>query len=344
MTNPGIAKRTRPCHGGGAMPDDEQLRIHRFGSPASVLTHETTESPRPAAGEVVVRVHAAPINPADLNWIEGTYGVRPELSATPGIEGCGIVDSSQAADFSPGDRVFFLHRAGSWATRVALPSTAACKLPAGIDLDQAAMLKVNPATAWRLLHGFTALHGGDWVVQNAGNSGVGRCLIQLARDLGVRTISFVRQPALAAELEHLGADLVLADDDDGRAAALDAMGGRHAALACNAVGGESALRLMNLLRDGGAHITYGAMARRPLTVPNGLLIFRDLAIRGLWVSRWIEQAPDAEIRQTYHELASRVADGRLVQPIDSRHPLRDFDAALTRNAAADRHGKVLFTP
>jgi NADPH:quinone reductase-like Zn-dependent oxidoreductase len=218
------------------------------------------------------------------------------------------------------------------------------KLPEDIDPRQAAMLKVNPATAWQLLQGIEALPGGAAIVQNAGNSAVGRCVIQLARDLGIRTVSFVRRAELFDELRALGADEVFLDDDDGLAAAKSALGGAKAALAFNAVGGESALRLMKLLREGGTHITYGAMGRKPLTVPNGLLIFRDIRVRGLWVTRWVENAPIAEIRAIYQNLAARVAAGTLVQPVDGTFPLEAFRDALARLDAPERGGKVLFTP
>src|SRR5690606_8090203 len=114
----------------------------------------------------------------------------------------------------------------------------------------------------------------------------------------------VRRPELIPELRALGADLVLLDDDEGRAAAQETMGGSRAALAFNAVGGESALRLMNLLRDRATHITFGAMGRRPLTIPNGLLIFKNLRFEGLWITRWIENAPQDEVRGVYTNLAT----------------------------------------
>jgi NADPH:quinone reductase-like Zn-dependent oxidoreductase len=287
---------------------------------------------------------AAPVNPADLNFIEGTYGVKPELPATPGVEGCGVVEASEHADYQAGDRVIFLRRASTWATHTLVSAEALFKLPAAIDPLQAAMLKVNPATAWRLLHGFGKPEQGGWIVQNAGNSAVGRCVIQLARDLGIRTLSLVRRPELVEELKQLGGDEVLMDDEAGLVAAKTALGGATAALAFNAVGGDSALRLMNLLREGGVHITFGAMAKRPLTVPNGLLIFRDLQLRGMWVTRWIENAPDAEVRAVYADLAARVAAGTLVQAVDSTHPLAAFPAAIARLTADDRTGKVLFAP
>ena len=334
------------------MEDDEstligkQLVFRSNGKPAEVLEIEPDSliSQAPDPGEVLVRILATPINPADLNTIEGTYGVKASLPATPGIEGCGVVEASASSNFEVGDRVIFLRRSSTWATHTTVPGDSLFKLPVEIDQFQAAMLKVNPATAWRLLHGFAALGKGDWIVQNVGNSAVGRCVIQLANDLGIRTISFVRRAALFEELLALGADQVFLDDDTGVASAREVLGGTNAALAFNAVGGDSALRLMKLLREGGTHITYGAMGRKPVTIPNGLLIFRDIRICGLWVTRWIENAPVDEVQAVYTNLAARVTAGKLVQPVDSTYPLEAFQEALNRLEAPDRTGKILFTP
>ena len=325
-------------------PTGKHLIIRQTGKPAETLEIEDFSPRPPQAGEVLVRILAAPINPADLNTIEGTYGVKLDLPATPGVEGCGEVVTSGDAAFQPGDRVIFLRRADTWATHTTVAADSLFKLPPGIDPLQAAMLKVNPATAWRLLHGIEAAVKGDWIVQNAGNSAVGRCVIQLARDLGIHTVSFVRRAELMDELRKLGADHVFLDDDEGLAAAKSALGGAKAALAFNAVGGESALRVMKLLREGGTHITYGAMGRKPLTLPNGLLIFRDIRVRGLWVTRWVENAPAAEVHAVYQDLATRVAAGRLLQPVDTTFSLDEYHQALARLDAPQRAGKVLFTP
>jgi NADPH:quinone reductase-like Zn-dependent oxidoreductase len=147
---------------------------------------------------------------------------------------------------------------------------------------------------------------------------------------------------LPEELLALGADEVLLDDD----ATVEAWKKREPrpVLALNCVGGESALRLMNILGYGGTHVTYGAMARRPLTIPNGLLIFKQLHFHGLWITKWIEEAPPEEVRAMYANLAERVAAGRLVQAVDSTFPLEDFQSALARLEEPGRDGKVLFVP
>ena len=318
--------------------------FHQTGKPSEVLECGGFSPTEPQPGEVCVRILAAPVNPADLNTIEGTYGVKPALPAVPGIEGCGVVEASRSLDFEEGDRVIFLRRASTWASHTTVAAHSLFKLPPEIDPLQAALLKVNPATAWQLLHGFGFPGKDGWVVQNAGNSAVGRCVIQLARDLGVRSVSFVRRADLFDELKALGADAVFTDDEEGYAAAKELLGGANARLAFNAVGGDSALRLMKLLCEGGTHITFGAMGRKPLTLPNGLLIFRDIRIRGLWVTRWVENAPADEVRAVYQNLAGRVAAGTLVQAVDSCFPLEDWQEALARLDAPDRSGKVLLTP
>ena len=320
------------------------LRFHEFGQPAEVLRLEERDLAPPADGEVRLKILAAPLNPADLNFIEGTYGVKPELPAVPGIEGCGEVVESRHPDFAPGDRAILLQRAGTWATHVQLDGGHLFRLPPGIDPHQAAMLKVNPATAWRLLTGFVTPEPGSWIVQNAANSAVGRCVITLAKSLGLRTMNLVRREELRAELLSLGADAVVVEGDTAVDEAKSVLGKDRPGLAFNCVGGESALRLMNLLAPGGTHITFGAMARRPLTVPNGLLIFKDLRIRGLWITRWIESASPAELQEVYGKLADHMASGRLSMPVDSTYRLDEIADALRKLAGTERAGKLLLIP
>ena len=115
-------------------------------------------------------------------------------------------------------------------------------------------------------------------------------------------------------------------------------------LGFNCVGGESALRVMNLLAAGGTHVTYGAMARRPLTVPNGLLIFKDLNIRGLWITKWIENAPHEELAAVYARLADMMISGKLSMPVEAVFPLEEFAKAIEALAVPGRNGKVLLAP
>lgn len=322
--------------------NSRRIIFEKHGNPAEVLSLIDFETPPLEDGEVLLEIHASPINPADLNYIEGTYGIKPELPAEAGMECFAIVLESNSDSLSPGDSVMPIRQIGSWATHTVTLAENLIKLPTSIDPLQASMLKVNPATAWLLLTHFEKLLPGDWVVLNASNSGVGQCVIQLAATMGIKTACFLRNETLIPELTHLGAELVLPDTPEGYKTAKHAIGKTRAKLAFNAVGGESALRLMKLLAPSGTHITYGAMGRKPLTVPNGSLIFGDLRIRGLWVTEWMKNASRSEIEETYASLARLILDGSLKQQVDSVHPLKNFTIALGRLEDPSRKGKILF--
>jgi trans-2-enoyl-CoA reductase len=285
---------------------------------------------------------AAPINPADLNVIEGTYGELPPLPATIGNEGCGEILALGVGveNLRIGQKVLPL-AFGTWSRELVLPAKNAIPLPDDIDIHQAAMLTVNPATAWRLLHDFASLQPGDWIAQNAANSGVGRAVIQLARHLGLRTLNVVRRPELLDELRVLGADVVVTEETELRREAHQLCGGALPKLGLNAVGGASALNIANALAPGSPHVTIGAMARQPLKIPNGLLIFQNLAFRGFWLRRWKENAPAAEIQSTYSTLADLLHRGILHTPIQQILPLSEVPAGLAAAMQDKRTGKIL---
>ena len=148
----------------------------------------------PAAGEIVFDVLAFPINPADISFCRGNYRLRPPLPATPGAECVGRVAAVGAGvgDIRPGDLVIHMQRE-NWVQRRRIAAADAIPLPAGLDLAQAAMLRINPATALLLLEDHVALKPGDWVIQDVANSAVGRHLIVLAKAKGVRTVNVVRR-------------------------------------------------------------------------------------------------------------------------------------------------------
>lgn len=320
-----------------------KLTFSQTGDPSEVLHLEPSEVPTPRGHEVVVRMLFAPIHPADLNFIEGVYGKKPVLPAVPGIEGCGRVEviGDAVESLAVGDLVIPLRSIGLWTHHYLAAESAFAKLPPDLDPLQAAMLRVNPATAWQMLHDFRDLDEGAFLAQNAANSSVGRSVIQIARHLGLRTINFVRRAELIQELKNLGADHVFTDDDAGLEQAQATLGSEPLTLALNAVGGDSALRLMELLSPGGAHITYGAMSRRAVKIPNRLLIFKNLEVRGYWLSRRMEHASHAEIHDVLRPLADMMAKGSLRLPVERVYPMGEFHEALAAAKAGARAGKIV---
>jgi trans-2-enoyl-CoA reductase len=314
------------------------------GNPADVLRIETQPWPRPEHDEVVVEMQAAPINPADLNAIEGKYPGKREVPAVPGFEGSGIVSEvgQNISNGTVGSLVILPHDIGTWREACAVKASELVVVPPEIDPVQAAMLKINPLTAWQLLHGYVELRSGDWMIQNAANSAAGRAVIQIAHVLGYKTVNVVRREELIAELRGEGGDVVLLDDENLREAVKSATSGAAIRLGLNAVGGESALRLMNCLAPSGTLVTFGAMSLQPLKVPNGLLIFKDLRFRGIWINKWYDNAKPAERMAAFNPIFDMAKRRLLRTRIEKSYSLTEAKAALEHAARGQREGKIIF--
>ncbi|HEU5313757.1 MAG TPA: 2-enoyl thioester reductase domain-containing protein [Candidatus Udaeobacter sp.] len=314
------------------------------GNPADVLRIESRPWPTPGAGEVIVKMRAAPINPADLNQIEGKYPVRAELPATPGFEGAGIVvdAGAEVKGLTSGALVILPHNTGTWRDAVAVKADELVVVPAGIEPVHAAMLKINPMTAWRLLHDYVDLARGDWLIQNAANSAAARTVIQIAHELGYKTVNVVRRSELIDELRAEGGDVVLVDSENLRHDVEDAIGGPPIRLGLNAVGGESALRLANCLAPGSTLVTYGAMSLQPLKIPNGLLIFKDLRFRGIWINKWYDNATPAQRMEAFQHLFEMAKRGLLQTKVEKVYPLSEAKTAIAHAARSQRSGKIIF--
>jgi len=317
-------------------------RLIRFGPVSESLTVVDVPDPGPGPDEVVIEMLAAPVNPADINVIEGAYGDLPALPATIGNEGAGRVAElgANVRHLRPGQMVLPM-AFGTWCGRMLVPAADVVPLPDGLDRFQAAMLTVNPATAWRMTHDFVKLGPGDWIVQNAANSGVGRGVIQLARALGWRTLNVVRRESLADELRATGADVVVTEECDLRKEVKALCGGTRPRLALNAVGGPSALNIAGALAPGSTMVTYGAMSKQALKIPNGLLIFQEIKFQGFWLKRWRERAGNAVRQETYAALAAHLKAGALVTPVHAVFPLASAAEAVVAAGQEMRGGKVL---
>jgi trans-2-enoyl-CoA reductase len=287
---------------------------------------------------------AAPVNPADLNAIEGKYPIRPPLPATPGMEGAGVVvELGQAVSgVAIGDLVILPHNFGTWREACAVKAERLVVAPRELEPVQAAMLKVNPITAWRMLHDFVPLERGDWFIQNAANSAAGRAAIQIGHELGYRSVNVVRRPELIEELEAEGADVVLVESDELRDQVVEKTSGAAIRLALNAVGGSNALQVAKTLGADGTMVTYGAMSLQPLKIPNGMLIFKNLRFTGFWVNKWYEAATPAQRAETFAPIFDMAKRGLLRTKVEKAYRLREVNAAVQHAAKSKRSGKIVF--
>jgi mitochondrial enoyl-[acyl-carrier protein] reductase / trans-2-enoyl-CoA reductase len=320
------------------------ILYERHGNPAEVLQIKTEPWPKPAADEVVVAMRAAPINPADINAIEGKYPARREVPAIPGFEGAGVVVElgANVKSIAKGALVILPHNVGTWREAVAVKTSELVVVPSEIEPAQAAMLKINPLTAWRLLHGYVDLARGDWVIQNAANSAAGRAVIQIAHELGFKTVNVVRRAELIDELRADGGDVVLVDGENLRDEVKAATNGAPIRLGLNSVGGDSALRLANCLAFGGTLVSFGAMSLQPLKIPTGLLIFKDLRFRGIWINHWYDNANRTERMAAFNPLFEMAKRGLLKTKIEKVYGIDDAKAAVAQAMQSKRSGKVIF--
>lgn len=315
-----------------------------LGNPSDVLA-VVEKSPRsPAAGEVRVEVLSAPIHNADVLQIAGQYGRSPALPATPGGEGVGrVLEVGEGVTHLAVGATVFISSGGTWAQQVTGPASSFIPLPPG-DRDQLAMLVASPASAHLMLERYVALNEGDWLIQSAANSAVGSAVVQLAKARGVRTVNLVRREEVVAGLLELGADVVLVGTDDLPTRVAEATGGAPIKLALDAVGGPVFGQLVDVLGMGGTLVTYSQVVEEPASLRPADLIFKQITMAGFWLSKWFEEASEADTHALFGKLVPLVVSGQLTLPVDSAYDLDDVAEAVRRSSAGRRKGKVMLHP
>ena len=314
------------------------IHLTAFGNPLQGLEFVQIQEPAtPGPGQALIGVEFSPIDLSDLLVVSGAYPFRPSLPSVIGNEGVGrILAVGPGVDnVAVGDRVLTPLYGLAWAERIVVPAGELFALPADVDPQQLAMLTINPPTAGLLLSEFVDLAAGDWIVQNAANSGVGRAVIAFAKARGFKTINLVRRTELIVELKALGGDLVIVDAPEGLNLAKDTLGPAAPRLAIDGVGGPSAATLINLLGRDGTLVAYAALGKAPIAISAMALIFKRISVRGFFLSDPEHAAKTAPLIVQAAEL---LRAGRLHAPVAATYPLSAIKDAV---AHVQRGGKVL---
>jgi NADPH:quinone reductase-like Zn-dependent oxidoreductase len=314
------------------------IHLTAFGDPVEGLEFVHIPEPAaPGAGQVLIGVEFSPIDLSDLLVVRGAYPFRPSLPSVIGNEGVGriLAVGPGVENVAVGDRVLTPLYGLSWAERIVAPAEGLFALPADVDPQQLAMLTINPPTAGLLLSEFVDLAPGDWIVQNAANSGVGRAIIAFAKARGFKTINLVRRPELIDELKALGGDLAIVDAPEGLDLVKATLGTAAPRLAIDGVGGPSAATLINLLGRDGTLVAYAALGKAPIAISALALIFKRISVRGFFLSD-PEHAP--RIGPLILEAATLLRSDRLHAPVAATYPLSAIKEAV---AHVERGGKVL---
>ena len=195
-----------------------------------------------------------------------------------------------------------------------------------------------------MLERYVNLKPGDWVIQNAANSAVGRYIIQLAKTKGVKTLNVVRRTELFGELRKIGADVVLLDGDDLAKRVRSEVGDANIPLAIDAVAGEGTLSLGGALSEGGTVVNYGLLSGKPCQLTPELVVFQGITLTGFWLAKLLGTMKPDELQKLYVELASQITNGNLYTPVESAYRLDQLSDALKHAYQTERNGKVLLMP
>ena len=317
-----------------------------FGKPDEVLRVQDVPEPHPGRRQVRVRMIASPVNPSDLLVVQGRYGVLPTLPSTPGFEGVGVVDEVGPGILGrlvKGKRVTVINSAGgNWAEYAVIPARQARPIPEDIPDDQAATYFVNPATVLAMIRHVLKVQRGEWLLQSAAGSALGRMIIKLGRHDGYKTLNVVRRREAIDELRALGGDAVISSEDgpieEQVRRIVGSNGVRHA---IDPVGGETGTALFRSLTDDGRLLLYGTLSGEPVQIDPRLMISGRRIVEGFWLGYWMRQRSIPSALLHFREIAKLIRLGVLNSEIGQIFPLDRITEAAQQAETTGRQGKVL---
>lgn len=307
--------------------------------------------PRPGPGQVLVRVAASPINPSDLAFLNGLYGFTKPLPTIPGFEGSGtVVDSGSGlmARYLKGKRVACTAAdpkisGGMWAQYVVTSAQLCIPLSKEVNLDQAAMMLVNPISAWAMVDIARRNHH-HAIVQTAAASALGRMVIRLARRFQIPVINVVRRPEQVELLTRDGAEHVLDSSAANFDSALrDLARQLDASLGIDAVAGELTGRILRAQPKGSRMLVYGALSMSAMEIEPGSLIFEGKQVEGFWVSGWLARQSFISKLRLARRIQSLLSTD-LKSEVRAKVPLDQAVQAIQQYASNMTAGKILITP
>ena len=314
------------------------IHLTAYGNPAqNLMMVEVSEPNAPSASEALVRMEYAPINYSDLLLANGVYFLNPKLPSIIGGEGAGIVEAigPGVTSVKVGDRVTIPFRTFTWSEKVLAPARGLFVVPPSVDAKTASMLNINPTTAVLLLNEFVKLKPKDWIVLNAANSQVARCLIAIAKSRDLNVVGIVRRSELIPEIEKLGVDFVGVESPELSKQIQIATGGMPILLGLDAVGGPATATMASVLSPGAHLVIYARLSGLPIHVLQGDLIGKRLKIQGFWMY-YEDYLP--KIRAALTEATKVVASGKLTLPITTTYKPSQIKEAIEHS---QRGGKVL---
>ena len=307
--------------------------VDEFGAPERLRVKEVA-APVPGPGEVLVEVHAAPVNYVDLLVVGGTYQFLPERPFIPGKGPAGVVRACGpgVTALKPGDRVLAMAEEGGYAEAVAVSAGQCYRLPARMSFTEAAALGLVYDTAWFALRERGRLEPGETVLVLGASGGVGRAAVQLARAMGARVLAAIAKPEKAATVRAAGADSVIDLScanlrDSLREQVYAATDGRGADVVLDPLGGEAFEAALRALAWRGRLVVIGFAAGAIPTVRTNYLLLKNIEVSGLQISDYRKRRP-AQVAAAFDEIFALYEQGRIRPAAVTVYPLERAGEAL----------------
>jgi NADPH:quinone reductase-like Zn-dependent oxidoreductase len=318
----------------------KELIFDQTGTPQEVLYLKESEIPQPKAHEVLIRVKARNINPSDIMFVRGMYGITPKLPSSAGFEASGVVEKGdEAGKVAVGTRVMFT-AIGTWKEYVCVPAAMVIPIPAQMSDEIACQAFVNPMTAYGMIEE-AGLQAGQWLLLTAGASAFGKFAIQMAKAKGIRVAATVRHESQKQLLIDLGAELVINTSTEKLAKVIFEKTEVGVDVVFDAVGGDLGVKALSCLKQKGRMLVFGALALENLSINSGLLIFKNLRIEGFWLSTWIEELSAEQRMKAFQRVFGLLMQDNSKVDVAATYPLSEFKAALDAYEKAGRNGKIL---
>ena len=320
------------------------IHVHEFGGP-DVMVLEDAADPTPSAGEILVDVKAAGVNPVDTTFRSGAHPLSRGLALpwTPGVDAAGdvVATGEGVSGFSPGDRVFGAAVGGSYAEKAILHPLRAAKLPENLSYAEGASLPVVLYTAYYALIYKAQLKPGETVLIHAGAGGVGCMGIQIAKAAGGRVITTVSSAEKARFCRDLGADVVVNyREEDFAERCLAETDGRGVDSVVEMVAVENFDADCRAVKKYGCIVVLGAGTGKSLTGSVNYPPFysKDIDVRGMSLFN-----ADPVFPEMVRQLAPMLADGRVRASVGETMPLGAAARAHDLLMTGKIFGKIVLT-
>jgi NADPH:quinone reductase-like Zn-dependent oxidoreductase len=322
----------------------KEVIFEKTGMPEDVLQVKESAAPEPKPNEVQIQVKARNINPSDLMFIQGRYGIQPNLPSSAGFEAAGIVSKSDSDGKIPvGTRVMFTAQGtstGTWREYITLPAKQVIPMPEGMSFEVACQAFVNPVTAVAMVNK-SKLNAGEWLLLTAGASAFGKFALQVAKSKGIKVACTVRHDEQKKYLSDLGADLVVNTEKEDLRKVISEVVGEGVSAVFDAVGGELGAKALTCIKQFGTMYVFGVLSLQNMSLNTGMMIFKEITIEGFWLTSTLQRISSEERAKLYKETQAFLMSEDSKVEVAGKFQLTEIKAAIEAYNKPGRNGKIL---